>query len=366
MGFYIRKSLKVGPLRFNLSKSGIGVSAGIPGFRVGSGPRGNYVHMGLGGLYYRSTIPSSSSSPSITPSKESSIYEQPIVSSHTHAPLEEIDSAHVSQLVDSSSQELLNELKEKKKMMQYWPFVLALSLLTIWLGSDLGWPGYVELLIFILGCGGAYIVYLKDVLRKTVVLFYDFDSTMEAAYDQLHSSAGKLADSTAKWHIAASGKVLDKKYHAGASDLVDRKDTFIKKAAPPFLKTNIETISMGVGRQILHFFPDRILVYDENGVGAVGYRELDVKVGSRRFIEDGNPPADAKVVDKTWRYINKNGGPDRRFKDNRELPICLYDEMMLSSATGLNEIVQISQHGICEDFANAIRELALIIPPGSK
>ena len=37
-----------GPFRFNLSKSGLGVSAGVPGFRVGTGPRGNYVHMGRG------------------------------------------------------------------------------------------------------------------------------------------------------------------------------------------------------------------------------------------------------------------------------------------------------------------------------
>src|SRR5690349_19826240 len=58
MGFYIRKSVRVGPFRFNLSKSGIGVSAGVPGFRVGMGPRGNYIHAGRGGFYYRATLPS--------------------------------------------------------------------------------------------------------------------------------------------------------------------------------------------------------------------------------------------------------------------------------------------------------------------
>jgi hypothetical protein len=56
VGFYVRKSLKAGPFRFNLSTSGIGVSAGVPGFRVGTGPRGNYVHMGRGGVYYRATL----------------------------------------------------------------------------------------------------------------------------------------------------------------------------------------------------------------------------------------------------------------------------------------------------------------------
>ncbi len=45
MGFYLRKSLNVGPFRFSLNKSGIGLSTGIRGFRVGTGPRGDYVHM---------------------------------------------------------------------------------------------------------------------------------------------------------------------------------------------------------------------------------------------------------------------------------------------------------------------------------
>nr|MBI7150790.1 DUF4236 domain-containing protein [Pseudomonas aeruginosa] len=55
MGLSVRKSVRVGPFRFNLSKSGIGVSAGIKGLRVGTGPRGNYIHMGRGGFYYRQT-----------------------------------------------------------------------------------------------------------------------------------------------------------------------------------------------------------------------------------------------------------------------------------------------------------------------
>jgi len=36
VGFYLRKSLSVGPFRFNLSKSGVGLSTGIKGFRITS------------------------------------------------------------------------------------------------------------------------------------------------------------------------------------------------------------------------------------------------------------------------------------------------------------------------------------------
>jgi Protein of unknown function (DUF4236) len=41
MGFRFRKSINLGKFfRVNISKSGIGTSAGVPGFRVGRGPRG--------------------------------------------------------------------------------------------------------------------------------------------------------------------------------------------------------------------------------------------------------------------------------------------------------------------------------------
>ena len=40
MGFYYRKSLRYGPFRVNLSKSGIGYSVGGPGFRMGTSARG--------------------------------------------------------------------------------------------------------------------------------------------------------------------------------------------------------------------------------------------------------------------------------------------------------------------------------------
>ena len=53
MGLYLRKSVRVGPFRFNLSGSGIGVSCGIRGLRIGTGPRGNYIQAGRRGIYSR-------------------------------------------------------------------------------------------------------------------------------------------------------------------------------------------------------------------------------------------------------------------------------------------------------------------------
>lgn len=59
MGFSFRKSYTFGPLRVNLSKSGVGFSFGVKGLRVGSSANGRkYVSAsvpGTGARYYKST-----------------------------------------------------------------------------------------------------------------------------------------------------------------------------------------------------------------------------------------------------------------------------------------------------------------------
>ena len=57
MGLFLRKSFKMGPVRFSLSKSGIGTSVGVKGARVGITSRGKgYVSGGANGIYFRESL----------------------------------------------------------------------------------------------------------------------------------------------------------------------------------------------------------------------------------------------------------------------------------------------------------------------
>jgi hypothetical protein len=57
MGFYLRKSFRFGPLRLNLSKRGLGLSAGVKGARIGVSAEGKpYVAAGREGIYYRQNL----------------------------------------------------------------------------------------------------------------------------------------------------------------------------------------------------------------------------------------------------------------------------------------------------------------------
>jgi hypothetical protein len=59
MGFYIRKSFKIGLFRLNLSKSGLGASVGTTGARLGLSSKGKlYTHLGRWGLYHRQDLAS--------------------------------------------------------------------------------------------------------------------------------------------------------------------------------------------------------------------------------------------------------------------------------------------------------------------
>ena len=115
------------------------------------------------------------------------------------------------------------------------------------------------------------------------------------------------------------------------------------------------------GRQKLFFLPDRILVWDSSGVGAVGFDQLDVGFGEQRFIEDEGVPGDSRVVDKTWRYVNKKGGPDRRFNNNTEIPIVLYEALFLTSKSGVQELFQLSRTGVGVQFKNAVASMVSAI-----
>ena len=57
MGWFLRKSFRVGPLRLNLSKRGIGASVGVKGARLGVDATGKpYAAGGRYGLYFRQRL----------------------------------------------------------------------------------------------------------------------------------------------------------------------------------------------------------------------------------------------------------------------------------------------------------------------
>lgn len=360
MGFYLRKSVSVGPFRFNLSRSGVGVSAGIKGLRVGTGPRGNYISVGRGGLYYRATIPTAQ--PVSMPPPSPALRPLPNTAPRSGVgPMVAIESAPVSAMQDTSSVELLSELNNKTNRPNYWKWTAAGSVLALWFAFSTvpDWLALISVAVLI-----ALTIYIavRDTVAKTSVLFYDLDSPNESAFEALHEAFQTLAGCRRAWRIDAKAAVFDSKYHAGAGAVVNRKDAQFGKGLPPMVKSNLEVPYVKSGSTSIYYMPDRVLVYSSAGVGAVSYKDLEVSGQSRQFIEDGAVPGDAQVVGHTWQYVNKNGGPDRRFKNNRQLPVALYEELAFRSPSGLNELYQLSKHSLTARVRTGIQRMSSVLP----
>jgi len=322
MGFYFRKTIKFGGLRFNISKSGIGVSTGVKGFRIGTGPRGNYVHIGTHGLYYRASLGSRKK----RQGNISHVTPDNLRTNGTDLDFVNIESSDVTFIKDSSSAELLEEINKKLKKVSFWPFSVIFLLINLFAGL-----------------AAAIILYLIDRKRKTTVLLYNIDEIMEAKLQSFYDAFDELKSCRAKWHLQAEAVTKDYKHFAGANRIIRRKPVNISDNCPKYMKTNVKVPCIPVGKQKLYFFPDRIFIYHGNKAGSLSYSNLKIQQQNARFIEKGSVPKDGTIVDYTWEYINKQGGPDKRFSNNRQLPVLLYSELRFSSDNGLNECIQLSR-----------------------
>jgi hypothetical protein len=333
MSFYLRKSIKAGPFRLNLSKSGIGISAGVPGFRVGKGPRGTYVHMGRGGVYYRQTL-SSPRRESQTSRVTKPTFELPA----NDVLMEDVTGATPLEMAAASSSDLVEDMNMAASRITLMPIVVLLFLpiltipLALWLRA-------------------------LNKTRRTVVAFYDVNDEHAEHFQRIVDAFDEVVRSQRQWYITAEGAVRTTqqfKTHAGAASLLKRAPGKASIEGPPLLASNIAIPSLHGGKRSLYFLPDRVVVRDGRTYADVEYSELKVSGEGTNFIEVGRCPNDANQVGTTWQYVNKSGGPDRRYKNNRQLPIMRYGELDLRSSSGLHFIWQTSRAEAVATFAAAL------------
>jgi voltage-gated potassium channel len=125
MGYFFRRSARIGPFRLNFSKSGIGASVGVKGVRLTMTPRGTtYVTAGSHGFYYRETLPKLGSTQA---GSNAPISLPPRFGGDE----EEISSASASDLVDSSSERLVQQLNDRAQMFNPAWLLYAAAAITL-------------------------------------------------------------------------------------------------------------------------------------------------------------------------------------------------------------------------------------------
>ena len=355
MGLDIRKGFNFGPLRLNLSRSGLGASFGVKGARIGISLRGSYVHMGRGGLYYRQTIPLTGRGRYQRSATQVRLAEpSPISNEEYH----EIASASAVSLTDSTATDLLQELNRVKSRQDRFPIVvtLGLAILVFMCAVALAWwwMALVGTATVILALYARHF----DVLNGTAILNDALDPEAETKFTSLQAPFKQLGACQRVWYIDATAHTSDWKRNAGVLTLLKRTAVRPSFSRPPKVQCNLELPTLKAGKTTLYFFPDRLLIYDANGIGALAYSDLKVDTQINRFVEGEFVPSDSQQVGSTWRYVNKKGGPDRRFNNNRQLPIMEYGVLAFSSSSGLSALFMCSRADITTIFRTALTQVA--------
>lgn len=355
MSWYFRKSVKVGLVRLNFSKSGIGASVGITGFRIGIKPNGkSYIHAGRGGLYYREEFGNKSKSNQPNYDTNQSFDNTTFYNTATTNSIKSDYKADVVEALNKSYNAfrcdyLVGVISLLSAVLFYFLCFNILNTTIFYVLFSL---------IIIIGLIAFIYTAKWETKRRRIDLIYDFDNNDYEFYEKIISAFNELAECKCIWGVISSEYLPDtyqRKINAGAGSLTNRSSASIGSGKLPWANSNICSIPLlkACGRS-LYFMPDGILVYDSIGVVYVDYLDIKTKVSTTRFIEEC-PPSDANIVDSTWRFANVNGGPDRRFNNNKEIPICRYGELSIDVKNEQLLYIMTSKECATENFEKAMK-----------
>jgi hypothetical protein len=196
-----------------------------------------------------------------------------------------------------------------------------------------------------------------DRYRRSVRVSLNLNSTAQTVTEVLSQAFSDLVSCNALWSVRLEVHTSDWKRNAGANTLNKRRLIRPRRARPSCIRGNVAFPAIDLGTAEIFFLPDAVLVISKNSVAALHYRDLIFSSAPTRFIEADRVPPDTTVVGHTWRFVNKKGGPDRRFNANRQLPVCQYGEMDFGSSGGLNGKIQFSNAAAGEKFSKAVKIL---------
>jgi hypothetical protein len=225
------------------------------------------------------------------------------------------------------------------------------------------WNGLIGSVVLLVSIGIVIMTAQWETKRRTIYVHYDMQEPVSSTFQQVVDSFNELAACHKVWALASSTRLetlTEFKQHAGASSLVGRCIARVGEGVPPWVETNIQVPTIHSRGQTLYFLPDGVLAYDRSGVGFIEYPGLNVSVDTTNFVEQ-SAPSDATILSYTWQHPNKDGGPDRRFASNRQLPVCLYGCVALHSPRGLISLLHTSRHDVPVKLESGLSNVAAAV-----
>ncbi|WP_338868479.1 DUF4236 domain-containing protein [Spirosoma sp. SC4-14] len=369
MAWRYSKRIKIIPgVRINLSSRGISTTIGVRGASLNVSSRGTYLNVGIPGtgLSYREKLGGArpSQQPASLPAPE-----QPRLPEVPHGfylpshldniltlDIQEVTSQDMAGIKETillahqQRQELGTEIPKVQRALGTTKMKLLLSRIVL---LNLFKKSIIEELKTDIETQQETLKALASGVEGSLMnLEIELEGDIKFNYLRTANLFNALAQSKKIWDITGS-------YYQDRVVTRSAASTSVKRTITQVDLKNLDEISCTYPAFHFHnqngadiyIYPDFIIMFSSiREFAIIGYHELKLGFSSVQFVEEEGVPADSKVVSHTWAKVNKNGQPDRRFKDNYQIPVTLYGELEFKTNSGLHEGFQFSNHDACRDF----------------
>lgn len=307
MGVRFRKSINLGKgFRINMSKTGPGFSWGGKGFRLTKTAKGNIrgtAYIPGTGLSYQKEFKNPLNDLGKNHTEENKNKEGKIINKTSTIDFKNIKSTALEDVLES-----------RKEERPYKLVGLILSVAGIFLFFIN--PFLIGLTIIVA------IVYFYKKNPEPVSLEYDFEEGSKEEYDLTNKLLAGILESDEVFLINDLENDL----------ILDRSPLRIVKGLPNGIDTNVEIISLKTDDIMISFLPDALLLQKNKDLKAIDYKDLKVDLRAEDFKEEGEIAKDARILEKTYKHANKDGSPDKRYKDNPEVSLVEYGILQIENS----------------------------------
>lgn len=276
MGFGFRKSKNFGGVRLNLSKSGLGVSYGVKGFRISTNSKGSTLYAGRNGFYYRKKIGKKSNPKSSY--RNSNTYNNDNYLSYLHD-LKEVD-GNFNYYIHKKEEWNLKELSQYNNESNGCAFAL----------------------FFVIG------LFYHPALLVTVLIFIIFAWKKEQSKIKILPES-KLHDYTKQINALSNKTIMHNAvtYQELQYGICQTKD--ICNSYLPYINL--------VNCKLL-FSEKGIIFYNSYGIFKLPYKELQINI-TETTSQMINPPSNSQIICSTFEHVNKDGTPNKKYKNNKKV-----------------------------------------------
>lgn len=351
MGFRYRKSINLGGgFRINLSKSGIGYSFGGKGFRYNRTARGTdrvtFSIPGTGISWSQESKAGGTAGKPATPKPDGTEY------------LLSVENADAETLTSSSKEDFVAAIKYYRTTEKVLSWTIPIAIFIAGFlpqidGISSETATNLVLVCFMLPIAAKLLYHNFGKVRVR----YEYDDFSRIQKDKIIQALDIIKSCSSVWQINDIYVNTNRRVNAGTGSSITRTKVKIEKEAPSFIRTSETCYHIKLKKEDLYILPDMMIVTVGKKLSSVDLMDLDFKFNAQQFVEEGPVPNDARVVRQTWKYVNNDGTPDRRYNGNRQLPVCLYGKIDIFTNSGMNMQFNVSDVQKTAKFCECLKDI---------